>query len=82
MAIDTVSGMINWVVEGNLIENHTVTVLRDSKIPNKLKGKIILGAFQPSATSWYVLSNKLTNLNIFSGMLTLLSMMRRTNGDA
>ena len=40
MAVDTVSGMIQWVVDGNLVENRTRCcvddVLKDSKLPKDL----------------------------------------------
>ena len=81
MAIDAVSGMINWVVEGTLVENNTIDVLKDSKMPTNLKGKIILGAFQTQTKSWRVYSNKLTNLNIFYGLLPLPDMQKRTKGE-
>ena len=66
MAIDTVSGMINWVVDGKLIESNTNDILKNSTISKNLSGKIILGAVQLPTRSWFVLSNKLTNLNVFS----------------
>ena len=78
MAIDTVSGMIQWVVDGNLVENNTIAVLKDAKLPINLNGKMILGASQTSTKSWWVMSNKLTNLNIFSYLLPLEVMRRRT----
>ena len=62
MAIDTVSGMINWVVDGDLVANKTIAVLKDSDTSFKLNAKIILGAFQTPSKEWQVYSNKLTNL--------------------
>ena len=82
MAIDNVSGMIQWVVGGNLVENNTnVYALKDSRRPINLSGKIILGAYQVPTKSWQVFSNKLTNLNIFYGLLSIPSMQRRTKED-
>ena len=81
MAVDTVSGMIQWVVDGNLVENRTVDVLKDSKLPKDLNGKIILGATQLQTKKWWVFSNKLTNLNIFASLLPPSVMQRRTKGD-
>ena len=63
MAVNTVSGMIQWVVDGNLVENRTMDVLKDSKLPKDLNGKLILGAYQFTTNKWWVFSNKLTNLN-------------------
>ena len=79
LAIDTVSDMIQWVVDGKLIENNTIPELTDA-VPINLNGKIILGAV-PMSKSWWVFSNKLTNLNIFSGLLPLVSMQKRTKDD-
>ena len=81
MAINTTSGKINWVVDGNLVENNTFPELKDSKIHINLNGKIILGAVQSPTKSWWVFSNKLTNLNIFVGLLSLPVMRKRTRGD-
>ena len=82
MAIDTFSGMIQWVVDGNLVQNKTVIAPKDFTIPNNLNGKIILGAYQTQVKLWWVLSGKLTNLNIFSGLLPLPVLQKRTNGDS
>ena len=81
MAIHTVSGIIQWVVDGSLVENNTIDALKGPKVPIDLNGRIILGARKVSKKSWYVLSNKLTNLNIFSCLLLLELMQRRTNGE-
>ena len=81
MAIDTYSGMIQWVVDGNLVENFVIELLKDSKTNINLKGKIILGAIETSSGFWRVYSNKLTNLNIFSGLLPVPDMQQRTKGD-
>ena len=81
MAVDTVSGMIQWVVDGNLVENRTMDVLKDSKLPKDLNGKLILGAYQFTTNKWWVFSNKLTNLNIFASLLSPSVMQRRTKGD-
>ena len=82
MAIDSSTGMIQWVVNGNLVENSTIDILQGDKIPPNLSGNVILGAYQTSSTkSWMVFSNKLTNLNIFYGLLPLAVMQKRTKGD-
>ena len=82
MAIDTVSGTIQWVVDGNLVENNTnVALLKDSTRPSDLNGKLILGAYQLATKSWWVMSNKLTNMNIFSSLLSVAVMQKRTRGD-
>ena len=81
LAIDSISGMINWVVDGNLVENTTSAALNVSIKPKNLKGKIILGTWLYPTNMWQIFSNKLTNLNVFSGMLSLPVMQKRTKGD-
>ena len=74
--------MIQWVVDGNLVENNTnVALLKDSTRPSDLNGKLILGAYQLATKSWWVMSNKLTNMNIFSSLLSVAVMQKRTRGD-
>ena len=46
-----------------------------------LKGKIILGTWLYPTNMWQIFSKKLTNLNVFSGMLPLPLMQKRTKGD-
>ena len=81
MAVDSTSGMVQWVVDGILVENRTFDNLRVSKIPTNLSGKIVLGAYLSPIKSWQVFSNKLTNLNIFSSLLPLPEMQRKTKGE-
>ena len=83
MAVNSESGLLQWVVDGTLVENATVTHVKDN--PNKptdLTGTIILGARQECASkswnSWT--SNQVTNLNIFSTALTIGRMQQHTMG--
>ena len=83
MAINVTSTMIQWVVDGRLVENSTIDVLKNSSnMPTDLSGKIFLGAWQYPTESWLVFSNKFTNLNIFSSVLPLAAMEKRTKGGA
>ena len=76
MAIDSDSGFLQWVVDGVLVHNATLELLRNNSAnkPTDLTGKIVLGAFQNSGTKTWIdvwLSNQVSNLNIFSRFLTL-----------
>ena len=86
LAIHSEKDFLQWVVDGTLIENGTVDLLIEHKAnkPSDLSGKIVLGAFQSLGTkkwedSW--LSNQVTNLNIFSRILTIKEMVEITKGE-
>ena len=80
MAINRASGSINWVVEGALAMSMESDKLKDSLKPlNDLSGKLILGAISYGG-KWGSLSNKVTNLNIFSSFLSVEDMKSMTEG--
>ena len=79
IALNTVSGLVQWVARGVLVDNSTAPGITDSKrIPTDLTGKIILGAFHYQ--KWLSRSNKVTNLNIFSSALPVEKMQEYTKG--
>ena len=81
LAINSASGSIDWVVEGVLILSLTSEKLKDTlKIPKNLSGKLILGA-QPYAGKWKSVSNKVTQLNIFSSSLSVEEMKSMTKDE-
>ena len=81
MAVNTKSGLLQWVVEGILVENKTVDeVTNPTNIPTDLTGKIVLGTYQ--YVTWRAISNKVTNLNIFSTALTVDQMKESTKGGS
>ena len=83
MAVNSESGLLQWVVDGILIENATVPHLRETKIkPTDLTGKIVLGAWQQSGSKKWTsrISNQVTNLNIFSTAITVGEMQQHTMG--
>ena len=47
--------------------------------PENLTGRVLLGAYK-ARSGWISLSNKVTNLNIFSTLLTIEKMVRMTLG--
>ena len=83
MAVDSDSGLLQWVVDGTLVENTTVAHIKDSKNkPTDLTDKIVLGAWQYSGSKkWGAMSNRVTNLNIFSDTLTIGAMKQYTKGE-
>ena len=78
LAINSTSGHINWVANGNLVLTGT---FGRAKLPESLTGKLILGveAYKDS-TQWYALSNKVANLNIFSTLLVREVLESMTRG--
>ena len=79
MAVNTKSGFMQWVVEGILVENKTVDeVANPTNVPTNLTGKVVLGIYQYE--TWHAVSNKVTNLNIFSTALSVDQMQQRTKG--
>ena len=86
IAIDTERGLLQWVVDGALVENATdVPFVKDTRNkPTDLSGKIILGAWQRSGSNKWMsrarTSNQVTNLNIFSRALTIREMEQNTEG--
>ena len=68
MAINSTSGSLDWVVEGeSVLKYENVSELR--RLPKVLSNKLVLGAYS-YGDRWYSVSNKVTNLNIFSSFLT------------
>ena len=79
MAINTESGLLQWVVNGLLVENSTFEELKDAKMfPTDLSRKIILGASQSPNGAWWSVSNKVADLNIFAGALSPQRMQMQT----
>ena len=81
MSINTASGSINWVVEGVLVMSMESQKLKDSlKLPKDLSGRLILGAVLYGG-KWKSVSNKVTNLNIYSASLSVEEMKRMTQDE-
>ena len=71
ISLDSLSGLVQWVVDGILVNNSTLAEIQDDRnFPTNLTGKIILGASAgTSFPNWKAVSNMVTNLNIFSSAL-------------
>ena len=81
IAINTMSGLVHWVVEGNLVMNTTSEQVKKSKSqPKDLSGKLILGATLYGGR-WFSPSHKVTNLNIFSSVLSIEKMKSITGEE-
>ena len=82
LAIDTKSGVVDWVVDGTLVLSTKSEEITSQKAMTK-NLKLILGAesFKDS-TEWFALSNKVTNLNIFSSLLSKEKMEKLTKGGS
>ena len=83
ISINSETGHLQWVADGSLVDNATVSQLKDVKNkPTDLSGKIVLGAFQHTASKKWTLSysfhNQITNLNIYSTALTIKEMQQNT----
>ena len=80
LAVNSTSGSITWVVEGVLIMSIESEKLKESsKLPKNLSRKLILGAWS-HAGKWKLVSNKVTNMNIFSSSLTVEEIKSMTQG--
>ena len=81
LAVNSTSGSITWVVEGVLVKSMESEKMKEpSKLPKNLSRMVILGAVL-SAGKWYSVSNKVTNLNIFSSPLSVEDMKRMTKDE-
>ena len=81
LALNTVSGLVQWVARGELVDNQTLTGITNN-VPTDLSGKLILGSYYDTYfAKWYESSNKLTKLEIFSSVLDVEKMIEYTKGE-
>ena len=77
-AINTTSGLIHWVVEGTLVFFREFEEMKKPKSrPRHLSNKLILGA-RSYGGSWFALTQRTTNLDMFSSVLPLEKMESMT----
>ena len=83
LAANTESGLLRWVVNGKLLEETTTETLKENsgQKPKSLAGKLLIGPNKWIA-GWTANSNKVTNLNIFTSILTVEKMEKMTSGRA
>ena len=82
MAVNTTSGLINWVVDGTLVMT-TISekVQRTKSRPRDLSKRLVLGTRSIGGV-WFAPSHKVTNVNIFSSALSIERMKRMTGGES
>ena len=81
LAVSTDSGLVRWVVDGQLVEDRLVDTLQEAsgQRPTDLTGAILLGTMRRSS-GWKSNANKVTNLNVFSSVLPIERMVNMTSG--
>ena len=79
VAIDSTLNHLTVVVNGKQVEDKTFPIPEGAQPPTDLTEKLLI--FKMSIGLWYQSSNKVANLNIFSKLMTLPEMVRRTAGD-
>ena len=80
LAVNTESGLLQWVLEAELIANVTIEAIKQNapEHPADLSGKLLLGASNNGPGVWSVHSNKVTLLNIFSYTMSIEDMQKMT----
>ena len=81
MGLDTVSGLLRIVVNGRLVVNEEKDYFKDTteSKPASVEGKILIFKGY-HAGFWYQHWGTVSNLNIFSSMMSLDDMEKRTSG--
>ena len=81
MAVDTGSGLVQWVLDGTLVESKVIgEMINSTNVPTDLTGRLVFGAVEYAAGSWMMISNKVANVNVFSSALNVEEMQKRTQG--
>ena len=78
LALNTESGLVQWVAQGELMDNNTLTGITNN-VPTNLSDKVVLGSYY--LRGWHPSSNKFTKLEIFSSALDVKTMMEYTKGE-
>ena len=81
IAIDTETGLLQWVVDSHLVENITLEgiIHNAPNHPADLSGRLTLGALNSGPGRWKTYSNRVTLLNIFSSPLSIERMQKMTS---
>ena len=80
LAMSCQSGQVRWVIDGHVVENASLEVPEKvaQNIPMNLTGKLLLIIANRFATGWFSVGNKVTDLNIFSSILPVETMVEMT----
>ena len=79
LAIDSTLNHLTIVANGKKLEDKAFPIPAGAQPPSNLTGKLLV--FKAYIGFWYQSKNKVSNLNIFSKLLTLPEMVRRTAGE-
>ena len=79
VAIDSTLNHFTVVVNGKQVEDKSFPIPEGAKPPTDLTEKLLI--FKQFIGFWYRCTNKVSNLNIFSKLMTLPEMVKRTAGD-
>ena len=82
LAVQTDSGLLQWVVDGHVIEDGIFEGIKDSAgKETNLTGRILLGRTKWPSSGWAEFSNKVAALNIFSSAFSVKEMLEMTMGE-
>ena len=79
IAIDSTLNRLTVVVNGQQLEDKAFPIPSGAQPPSNLTGNVLV--FKNYIGIWYQSKNKVSNLNIFSKLMTLPEMVSRTAGD-
>ena len=79
VAIDSALNHLVVVVNGKKLEDKAFPIPEGEQPPSNLTGKLLI--FKNFIGLWYQSKNKVSNLNIFSKLMTLPEMVSRTAGE-
>ena len=79
VAIDSTLNHLTVVSNGRQLEDQAFPIPPGAQPPSNLTGKLLI--FKLDLGVWYQSKHKVSNLNIFSKMMSLSEMMRRTDGN-
>ena len=79
LAIDSTLNHLTIVANGKKLEDKAFPIPAGAQPPSNLTGKLLM--FKTFIGLWYQSKNKVSNLNIFSKLMTLPEMVSRTAGE-
>ena len=80
VAINTTSGLIQWVVEGTLVLGKEFVEMKNPRRQSRDLSKRLLLGVESYAGGWFAATQKVTNLDIFSYPMSIEKMKIKTKG--
>ena len=80
MAVDATLNQFTIVVNGQTLDSKSFPIPEGEQPPSNLTEKLLVFKIYNGGI-WYQSKNKVANLNIFSGTMTLPQMVSRTTGN-